>query len=192
MISENISLVFSCSAGAEWAEVRSTLGIPQITADSSPSFRLYVGDIAAAHDRKCIDALGITHVVNCGVADLEPHECAPHEGLRYVFVRTSDANFAVRPAPYGTIAESENPTEQWPLAMAHLREARAAGTSALVHCIAGANRSVTTAAVFMALEGYAPTFADALRVIRSVRPQANPMRSYREWGAAASTSLAKA
>ena len=188
MLGTHAHLVFSCPAQDGWEIARAALGIPASPDSARPHFRLFVGDVVAAADREFLHALGVTHVVNCGVADLEPHDHTPHPGLRYTCVRTSDSHFAPKPAKYGTVDEAENPTSQWPAAISHLREARAAGTAALVHCIAGANRSVTTAAVFLTVEGLVPTFAEAVKTLKAARPCAAPMATYRAWGAAACAS----
>ena len=185
MLGTNLHLVFSCPADPGWREARAALGLSPVAYDHPPLFRLYVGDVEAAREHDSLTALGVTHVVNCGVADLPPHEHTPHAGLRYVCVRTSDSNFATRPAKYGTVCETENPTTQWPAAITHLKEARSAGCAALVHCIAGANRSVTTAAVFLTVEGLTPSFAEAIKLLKAARPCAAPMSTYRMWGAAA-------
>jgi hypothetical protein len=184
---EHVHLVFSGTAGKDWDTTRTLLGLDSGKC-GAPRFRLYIGDVCAARDLARLEALGITHIVNCGVADLAPQEHAPHPGFLYTSIRSCDANFALKPAPYGTVDESENPTLQWPTAIRHLRQARAAGTAALVHCIAGANRSVTTAAVYLTVDDLVPSFTAALKLIKAARPCANPMRSYIRWGAAACAS----
>jgi protein-tyrosine phosphatase len=62
-----------------------------------------------------------------------------------------------------------------------LKEAHKEGSVALVHCAWGINRSVTTAAVFMALHGIAPSFDAAVMMIKKERRQAGPLKQYRLW-----------
>ena len=145
-----------------------------------PPFRLYVGDIHAAMSYETLSLHGITHVINCCVADLDPDDkvsWAPFSdhGIQYGIVNTNDGN---KPGP------KENPSQQWPAVMALLREAMhyPGGGAALIHCYMGKNRSVTTAAVFMALHGFALTFDDAVEQIKLVRPIAGPLPIYLEFG----------
>jgi len=146
-------------------------------------FRLFVGDLSAALDLESLERLGVTHVVNACVANLGgPEDCAPHAGLRYAFVRSDDTHMA----DDGSFAthEAEDPSAQWPAVVEHVRAARRARTGCLVHCFMGVNRSVSTAAVFMALDGLAADFEDGVERIKAVRGQAGPLPSYRRWGAA--------
>lgn len=48
----------------------------------------------------------------------------------------------------------------------------------------GMNRSATTAAIFMALHGFAPSFEEALRIQQRSRGVVSPMRVYRTMGSA--------
>lgn len=48
----------------------------------------------------------------------------------------------------------------------------------------GMNRSATTAAIFMALHGFAPSFEEALRIQQRARGVVSPMRVYRTMGGA--------
>jgi predicted protein tyrosine phosphatase len=146
-------------------------------------FRLFVGDLSAAQDLESLERLGVTHVVNACVTNLGgPEECAPHAGLRYAFVRSDDTHMA----DDGSFAthEAEDPSAQWPAVVEHVRAARRARAGCLVHCFMGVNRSVSTAAVFMALDGLAADFEDGVKRIKAVRGQAGPLPSYRRWGAA--------
>ena len=54
----------------------------------------------------------------------------------------------------------------------------------LVHCVAGVNRSVTTLAVFMVLDGMADSVAEAVEMIQERRTVARPLLRYVEWGEA--------
>jgi protein-tyrosine phosphatase len=58
--------------------------------------------------------------------------------------------------------------------MTFLQQAWQSQKNILIHCWAGKNRSVTTAAIFMVLEGLASSFEEAVQMIQSVRPVANP------------------
>jgi hypothetical protein len=145
-------------------------------------FRLWVGDLASATEWDSLAAAGITHVVNCCVADLgddDKRDWTPFaaRGIQYAVLHTQD----MRTAGGGV---GEDPSGQWPAVMALMREAMAwpGGGGVLVHCFAGKNRSVTTAAVFMALHHMAPSFAAAVDAIRAARPAAAPMPRYLAFG----------
>jgi hypothetical protein len=58
----------------------------------------------------------------------------------------------------------------WPGAFALLRDCWREGGTALVHCKAGLNRSVTTAAVFLLMHGVFRTWEEAIAAIRVARP----------------------
>ena len=67
-----------------------------------------------------------------------------------------------------------DPAGQWDAIMVFLQKAWHSQKNILIHCWAGKNRSVTTAAIFMVLEGLAQTIDDAIAQIQSARPVANP------------------
>ena len=149
-----------------------------------PRFRLFVGDYAAAMDYESLRRLGITHVVNCAVANLSQDEFSPHApAISYAHVRSDDAHTAGAGGLLGDTHESEDPSPQWPAVIAHIRAARSARGGCLVHCFAGINRSVTTAAVYLACDGLVGSFEEGVRAIQSVRKKAAPLPSYRAWGA---------
>jgi len=58
----------------------------------------------------------------------------------------------------------------WPAAFALLRECWREGGTALIHCKAGLNRSVTTAAVFLIMHGVFGSWEEAVAAIRVARP----------------------
>ncbi len=58
----------------------------------------------------------------------------------------------------------------WPAAFSMLRECWREGGTALVHCKAGMNRSVTTAAAFLLAHGVFPSWEAAVCHIRCARP----------------------
>lgn len=62
--------------------------------------------------------------------------------------------------------------------MAFLREAKAQGHPTLVHCVAGVNRSVTTLAIFLVLEGAAASIVEAVELIKERRSVAAPLVRY--------------
>lgn len=149
--------------------------------DEQPPFRLYVGNLDAANSWDTLATAGITHVINCCIADLSVHDKSSwtpfiHHGIQYGIVNTNDCRT-------GSL-HLEDPSGQWPAVMALLREAMhfPGGGAALVHCYLGKNRSVTTAAVFMALHGLASSFDDAVERIKSVRPIAGPLPEYLHFG----------
>ena len=144
-----------------------------VFSEAATGFRLHVGDIASARNGALQAAAGITHVVNCCAADMaeEPASWAPFAATRrYAFVFTNDCA--------GNIA-AQDPAGQWAGVMRFLQECRKSGGAALVHCWAGVNRSVSTAACFLVLAGLAPGVEDAIELIRASRPQADPMPAYR-------------
>ena len=66
--------------------------------------------------------------------------------------------------------------------MAFLREAKAQGHPTLVHCVAGVNRSVTTLAIFLVLEGAADSIVEAVELIKERRSVAAPLVRYVRFG----------
>lgn len=62
--------------------------------------------------------------------------------------------------------------------MVFLREAKAHGHPTLVHCVAGVNRSVTTLAIFLVLEGAAASIVEAVELIKERRSVAAPLVLY--------------
>jgi predicted protein tyrosine phosphatase len=62
--------------------------------------------------------------------------------------------------------------------MAFLRTAKAQGARTLVHCVAGVNRSVTTLAIFLVLEGAAESVEEAVGLIKERRSVAAPLVRY--------------
>jgi hypothetical protein len=152
-------------------------------------FKMYVGDHISAglmpkHTARSwalFEHVGITHVINCCVADFEgaPKPLwTPHarRGVQYGILVTNDQN-------YGAL-QDEHPMGQWPAVMALMREALhcPTGGSVLVHCFAGMNRSVTTAAVFMALHGFAADVRAAVDAIKTRRAAADPHQEYIAFG----------
>jgi gamma-glutamylcyclotransferase (GGCT)/AIG2-like uncharacterized protein YtfP/predicted protein tyrosine phosphatase len=145
-------------------------------ARAASGFRLLIGDLGASRNAAALRAAGVTHVVNCAVADLPRLQWAPFaEERHYHFVVASDN------------LSGEDAAAQWRGAAAFLRSAMAEGPAAvaLVHCYHGQNRSVVTAAAFMALAGLAPSVDEALREIRRRRPGSKPKAALaamaREW-----------
>jgi hypothetical protein len=62
--------------------------------------------------------------------------------------------------------------------MAFMRKAKAQGHPTLVHCVAGVNRSVTTLAIFLVLEGAAASIVEAVELIKERRSVAAPLVRY--------------
>ena len=99
------------------------------------AFSLYVGDIQASLDRAQLAALGVTHVINCCPASCgrTPADWAPFpDAFTYGFVHSNDSFWAGNMSA-GDVA-AQDPSSQWHAVMLLLRECRAAGGSALVHC----------------------------------------------------------
>lgn len=65
--------------------------------------------------------------------------------------------------------------------MTFMKEAHAQGASVLVHCVAGMNRSVTTLAIYMVLNGMAKNLKEALALIKTRRTIARPLARYKNW-----------
>lgn len=151
-------------------------------------FRLLVGDLAAANDAASLDAERVTSIVNCCAASCgaDAAQWFPRAGAAYAAIFTEDAFGATDPnllAP-GAPGHAQDPTAQWPAALLVLREARARGETALVHCAWGINRSVTTACTFLVAAGAFASFADALAAVKAARPQAGPHAQYVAWAEA--------
>lgn len=99
------------------------------------AFCLYVGDIQASMDRAQLAALGVTHVINCCTASCgrTPADWAPFpDAFTYGLVHSNDSFWAGTMSPADIAAQ--DPSSQWHAVMLLLRECRAAGGSALVHC----------------------------------------------------------
>ena len=148
-------------------------------------FQLFVGDIKAARDDVALTAAGITHVVNCCTADYpgQPADWAPFAAKRaYRFVFTDDDESL--PAQQQAL---QDPSAQWVGVVEFLRVAQAQGANVLVHCRMGWNRSVSTAALFLAASGLAPSLDVAIAQIRAARPEVPhgyPRPRYVAWAAA--------
>jgi predicted protein tyrosine phosphatase len=162
-------------AGARGEGAGAMIGVTTTPSPSPLGFRLYVSSLGPAEDLAVLRRYGITHVVNCCAADLEskrmwtPHAAA---GIHYAVVHTNDRAHARDLA-------DEDPSGQWPAAMALVREAmQAPGGAVLIHCWMGVNRSVTTAAVFLTLHNLSRTVREGIATIKRLRPAADPMPAY--------------
>jgi predicted protein tyrosine phosphatase len=166
----------SDSEGAGALSSASSGGAPKAAASVTRTFRLYLGDARSARSLEYLRAHGITHVVNCCCSDYPREFWRPHRkaGIRYATINTDDG------MSYASIVKTQDPGAQWPAAMALLAEALAQGSSALVHCRMGMNRSATTAGIFAVLYGFAPTFEHAVREMQRVRRVVSPMKAYRD------------
>lgn len=135
-----------------------------LVASCDNGFRLYVGNLRSSRDDAALTAAGVTRVVNCCVADFsgEPASWAPFSATReYRFVFTDDSSAELA---------QQDPSAQWPGVLEFLQRARDEGQPTLVHCRMGWNRSVTTAALFMAASGLSPHVSAAVATIRAARP----------------------
>ena len=172
----------AAGGGAAGAGAADADAMHLVASDPATGFRLWVGDMASSRDLAALQAAGIACVVNCCTSDLAPSEWAPHaaQGLRYRYVFANDLYNQKGARCWATEGDPtfqlQNPCPQWPGVMEFLLEARAAGSPALIHCAAGRNRSVATAAAFMALSGLATTVDAAVEAIRKARPQVNPSK----------------
>lgn len=170
-----VSVGDSGDAGALSASAGSA-GALKSAAPATRTFRLYLGDARSARSLEYLRAHGITHVVNCCCSDYPREFWRPHRkaGIRYATINTDDG------MSYAAIVKTQDPGAQWPAAMALLAEALAQGSSALVHCRMGMNRSATTAGIFAVLHGFAPSFDHAVREMQRVRRVVSPMKAYRD------------
>jgi predicted protein tyrosine phosphatase len=170
-----VSVGDSGDAGALSASASSAGALKSATS-ATRTFRLYLGDARSARSLEYLRAHGITHVVNCCCSDYPREFWRPHRkaGIRYATINTNDG------MSYASIVKTQDPGAQWPAAMALLAEALSQGSSALVHCRMGMNRSATTAGIFAVLHGFAPTFEHAVREMQRVRRVVSPMKAYRD------------
>eukprot|EP00762_Andalucia_godoyi_P003357 ANDGO_06643.mRNA.1 phopshatase len=146
-------------------------------------FRLYVGQRESAMSADTFRFHDIKYVVNCAVASVPNHfENRSDMGVKYIGLNVDDTS------PDDRVAD---PTSQWPAVMEFAEQARQEKTGLLIHCWAGMNRSVSTAAVFMVLSGYAPGVISAIRTIASHRPVSSPMPKYVRWAAEYVSSVRK-
>ncbi|XP_033644532.1 dual specificity protein phosphatase 6-like [Asterias rubens] len=121
---------------------------------------LYQGNAKHSSNRKVIENLGITHVVNATT------ECAnAFEGeCKYLHLKYADEL-------------SSNMKHRLPLAADFIADALSGGGRVLVHCVEGISRSSTiTIAFLMKYRGW--SLADALSFLRSKRPKARPNRAF--------------
>lgn len=92
--------------------------VPPLPGSGRPPFRLWVGDLLAANSREMLRAAGVTHVVCCCSADFpgQPDAWTPFagEGVQYSVIHSDDR-----------LPGGQDPSGQWPAAMALLREAAA-------------------------------------------------------------------
>lgn len=173
-------LVFTCPAPSVADAKADALETKEAAEDATPRtpFRLYIGALDAASDYNFLKEHNIKYVVNCCVADLgSPSKWTPHieHGVRYATVYTNDCASSIA-------IQNEYPAGQWHGAMALLEDALHEGAAVLVHCWAGVNRSVTTALIFLVLNGFFPSIEDGLRYVQRSRSKAGPMPVYIGFG----------
>lgn len=126
--------------------------------------RVWVGSLDAASDETALAAAGITHIVNC--LD-ERWEHAAKSGRRRT-VLTLDMEDASR----------QSLAPLLPRALAFIDAAlHDADAAVLIHCYAGASRSVAVGAAYL-MQSAGLDAAAAVAAIRAVRPVANPLPSF--------------
>ena len=126
--------------------------------------RLYVGGAASARDAAALAAAAITHIVNA----------AP--SVPNWFEKAGDEN-APSQLTYLNVPVFDDARDDlgafFPSVVAFIDTALASGGAVLIHCVAGASRSVTLAAAWLvAARGATP--AAALAAVRAARPRADP------------------
>ena len=126
---------------------------------------LYVGSLDAATNLGALRERGITHLLTAAAELSQPW---PEEFTRlHVSVRDD---------------ESEDLTPHFDKCSDFIDGARKGGGGVLVHCLAGASRSVAVVCAYMMRSAEPPgalSAADALRHVQEARPWANPNPAFR-------------
>ena len=127
--------------------------------------RVYVGGAASARDGAALTAAAITHIVNA----------AP--SVPNWFEKAGGDENAPPSLSYLNIPVFDDSRDDlgafFPTVVSFIDTALASGGAVLIHCVAGASRSVTLAAAWLvAARGATP--AAALAAVRAARPRAAP------------------
>eukprot|EP00455_Lapot_gusevi_P056251 TRINITY_DN9311_c0_g1_i1.p1 TRINITY_DN9311_c0_g1~~TRINITY_DN9311_c0_g1_i1.p1 ORF type:complete len:244 (-),score=40.61 TRINITY_DN9311_c0_g1_i1:126-857(-) len=121
---------------------------------------LYLGNEANAVNANNLQALGITHVVNMAIQSKKYHEGQ----FTYMHVRIYD------------VPEAELPILQ---CLQFISDAIAGGGRVLVHCLEGRSRSASIVIAYL-MHSQKLSYQDALALVRSKRPIAEPNEGFAE------------
>lgn len=141
---------------------------------SKGPFRLYVGNVQSAKSEMFMVNHRIEYVVNCAAANGVGNMFQSHRRLQI--------QYAVLDVDDDSPDDSRaNPAVQWPAIMRLMEEAYRRQSAVLVHCWAGMNRSVTTAALFLTRMGHFRSLSHAVESFKKVRPVVAPYERYLDW-----------
>lgn len=136
--------------------------------------RLYIGGYLAASDPALLRAAGITHVLKVFPGE---EGYARHAGVEYADIPIDDAPDA-------------DLRGYLPAALRYIRAALASGGCVLVHCHAGISRSATVV-LFCLMVDHGLTLDEALRRLKTARPQVQPNAGFLRHLRAIDASLAR-
>lgn len=128
--------------------------------------QLFIGSQPDAKTYDALRALGISLVINTR-HETAPQADAHNPPLRFLWIRTHDN--PLLPIPLRALTQG---------AQAALDEIGRGG-KVLVHCAHGRHRSVAFASAILIAQGYSA--ADAMHLIKHLRPKADPYLFYIRW-----------
>ncbi|GAB4851138.1 Dual specificity protein phosphatase 1 [Ancistrocladus abbreviatus] len=123
---------------------------------------LFLGSLGAANNKKMLKSLNITHVLTVASCLCPPHP----DDFKYKIVDVMDK-------------EDTDLAKRFDECFNFIDEAKETGGGVLVHCFAGKSRSVTVVVAYL-MKMHGMSLNEALKYVRSKRPQASPNPGFME------------
>jgi len=135
------------------------LPYPEFSATKITS-NIYIGDINSAYQKEHLNKEGITHIVSCVLGNTPGYP----SDFKYLVVDVIDN-------------EQENLTDKFEEAVHFIERAILENGKVLIHCVCGISRSVSITIAYLIYKEDM-TIEEALKLIQSKRPIANPNPSF--------------